>query len=75
VPVVLADKAFSLESRQALARQYADAAMASLGEAIRKGDRDFRHFQTDQDLAPLKGRDDFDRLLMDLAFPTDPFAR
>jgi eukaryotic-like serine/threonine-protein kinase len=73
--LVVADRALSLGSRQMMARQYADSAMAALGEAIRKGDRDFRHFQSDRDLAPLKGRDDFDRLLMDLAFPTDPFAR
>jgi eukaryotic-like serine/threonine-protein kinase len=75
VPLVLADRALSLESRHTMARQYADAAMVALGEAIRKGDRDFRHFQSDQDLAPLKGRDDFDRLLMDLAFPADTFVR
>ena len=75
VPLVLADKALSSQLRQVLARQYADAAMAALGEAIRKGDRDFRHFQSDQNLAPLKGRDDFGRLLMDLALPTDPLAR
>ncbi len=75
VPLVLADKALSPESRRTKARQYADAAMTALGDAIRKGDRDFRHFQSDQDLAPLKGRGDFKRLLMDLAFPADPFAR
>ncbi len=74
VPLALADRALSLESRHALASQYAADALAALGEAIRKGDRDFRHFQSDPDLAPLKGRDDFGRLLMDLAFPADPFA-
>jgi hypothetical protein len=49
--------------------------MAALREAIRKGDRDFRRFQSDPDLALLLLRDDCGRLMMDLAFPADSFAR
>ncbi len=75
VPLVMADHALAPESRRTLAGQYAEGAMAALGEMIRKGDRDFRHLQSDPVLATLKDRDDFRGLLMDLAFPPDPFAR
>jgi serine/threonine-protein kinase len=74
VPLVMADHALDPGSRQTLARQYAEAAMAALGEVIGTGDRDFRHFQSDPDFAPLKDREDFVRLVMDPAFPLDPFA-
>ena len=43
--------------------------------ALRKGDRDFRHFHADPDLATLKDREDFRDLLMEMAFATDPIAR
>jgi hypothetical protein len=58
LPLALADRLRSAKEREELARRYADAAMAALVEAIRKGDRD-----------------DFGILLMDLAFPIEPFAR
>jgi hypothetical protein len=38
LPLVTAERALSPDSRRTLASRYADAAMAALGEAIRKGD-------------------------------------
>jgi hypothetical protein len=69
------DATFPPERRASLAIRYGDAAMVALSEAIRKGDKDFRNSASDPELAPLKGRDDFVRLVMDAAFPVDPIAR
>jgi serine/threonine-protein kinase len=74
LPLALADGTLTAQRRRELARSYADRAMAALAEAIGRGDRDFRHFQSDDDLAPLKFRDDFGLIMMDLAFPSYLFA-
>lgn len=51
-----------------LARQgRADEAMAALRSAIAAGWRNARHTATDEDLAPLRARDDFKRLLTDMS--------
>jgi hypothetical protein len=45
--------------------------------AIAAGWRDAAHANRDPDLIPLRGRDDFRRLLaelLDAGFPADPFA-
>jgi tetratricopeptide (TPR) repeat protein/tRNA A-37 threonylcarbamoyl transferase component Bud32 len=73
--LALADGSLPSAVRQERARQYGDSAMAALREAIRKGDRDFRYFRSNPDLAPLLIRNDFVQLVMDPAFPADPFAR
>ena len=52
----------------------ADAAMALLHQAVAKGHRNAAAFRTDDALDPLRGREDFRLLMMDLAFPTEPFA-
>jgi len=75
IPLALADRALPPGVRPEHARRYADNAMAAVREAIRKGDHDFRRYRSDPDLAPLRVRDDFNHLMMDLAFPADPFAR
>jgi hypothetical protein len=49
-----------------------------LREAVRAGWNDAQHTSRDPDLAPLRDRDDFRRLvaeLFDRGFPADPFAR
>jgi serine/threonine-protein kinase len=50
-------------------------AMQSLRRAIARGYRDVRWLRRDPDLAPLRARQEFQALLLDLTFPDDPFAR
>jgi tetratricopeptide (TPR) repeat protein len=52
----------------------ADAAMALLRRAVAMGYRSPSAFRTDDALDPLRSRDDFQLLMMDLAMPTEPFA-
>jgi WD40 repeat protein/serine/threonine protein kinase len=52
----------------------ADRAMAVLHRAVDAGWRDLAHMKQDRDLDPLRARPDFHRLILDMAFPTDPFA-
>ena len=56
------------------ARSQADEAMAVLRRAIDGGYRDFGLIRVEPGLDPLRSRDDFRRLMGDLAFPADPFA-
>jgi eukaryotic-like serine/threonine-protein kinase len=58
-------------ARQALAVE----AVGTLREAIAAGWKDAAEARRDQELDSLRGRDDFRLLLLDLAFPADPFAR
>ena len=53
----------------------ADAAMALLHKAVAMGYRDADAFRGGGDLDPLRGREDFRLLAMDMAFPAEPFAR
>ena len=53
----------------------ADRAMDLLRRAVAMGFRDVHDLRTESALEPLRSRDDFRLLMMDLAFPTDPFAR
>ena len=39
------------------------------------GYRHYNEFRTDPALHPLRDRDDFRLLMLDLAFPNHPFAR
>lgn len=56
-------------------RVWADRAMETLRRAVAAGFRHLAHMQTDTDLDPLRGREDFQLLMMDLTFPADPFIR
>jgi hypothetical protein len=52
--------------------------MVTLRAAVAVGYADGPHMAGDADLTPLRGRDDFRRLaldLMDRAMPAEPFAR
>jgi eukaryotic-like serine/threonine-protein kinase len=53
----------------------ATAAIRSLREAVRFGYDDATEYRTDTALDPLRDRPDFRLLMLDLAFPKDPFAR
>jgi hypothetical protein len=52
-----------------------DQAMALLRRAASMGYRDPDKYRTESALDPLRGRDDFPLLLMDLVIPADPFGR
>jgi serine/threonine-protein kinase len=54
---------------------YADRAMATLRRAAAGGWRDLDDLQSEPRFAPLRSRPDFSALMMDLAFPAEPFAR
>jgi serine/threonine-protein kinase len=49
-------------------------AMDVLRRAVAAGYRSFDWMRRDPDLVPLRSRPDFQLLMMDLAFPDDPFA-
>jgi eukaryotic-like serine/threonine-protein kinase len=53
----------------------AHAAVTTLRRAIGSGYRNLAHMRTDTDLDPLRSRPDYRLLMMDLAFPSDPFAQ
>jgi tetratricopeptide (TPR) repeat protein len=53
----------------------ADRAMALVRMAVATGYRNADAYRTEDALDPLRGQDDFRLLLMDLAFPAEPFAR
>ncbi len=53
----------------------ADAAMALLHQAVAMGYRSLDAYRTADALEPLRDRDDFQLLMLDLAFPSEAFAR
>jgi serine/threonine-protein kinase len=55
--------------------RYERRAMETLRRAIAAGYMHLPNIRTDTDLNVLRPRDDFKLLMMDLAFPADPFAR
>jgi serine/threonine protein kinase len=55
--------------------RYAARALALLRQAAQKGYRDVANMRKDTDLDPIRNRSDFQGMMTDLAFPTDPFAR
>jgi len=62
-------------SRRAEAARHLDQAMAALHRAVQGGYRQVGLATRDPDLAPLRSRPDFQQLMLDLAFPTNPFAK
>ena len=48
--------------------------MKGLRRAFAAGWKDRAHMSADTDLNPLRSRPDFRALMMDLVFPTRPFA-
>jgi len=71
---VAADPRSGLSASAPAAEAEADRAIAALRQAIAAGYRDFSKLNTDPDLAPLRSREDFRLLLIDLALPAEPFA-
>jgi hypothetical protein len=62
------------EAARAQADVHADRAIAALRRAVAAGYRQIKVIRKDPDLAPLRSRDDFQLILLDAAFPDDPFA-
>jgi serine/threonine-protein kinase len=56
-------------------RAEAERAMQWLHRALARGYRNVALMRRDPDLDPLRSRDDFQLLMMDLSMPDDPFAR
>jgi hypothetical protein len=56
-------------------RRDADQAVATMRRAIKVGLANFDVWRNDPDFDSLRSRPDFQALLMDLAYPADPFAR
>ena len=69
-----ADPDGSTPARRAEVAHHLDQAMSALFTAVEAGYRQWSKFATDPDLELLRPRPDFQRLLMDLAFPENPFA-
>jgi tetratricopeptide (TPR) repeat protein len=72
------DPEWLLETAGEVARcgpQSAGEAIVILRRAIAAGSRDASRFTSDPALSRLRSRDDFGLMMMDLAFPSDPFAR
>jgi eukaryotic-like serine/threonine-protein kinase len=61
------DAKLSEQRRKDLARSYADEAMEYLRQAVTKGYRDVADLRSDTDLNPLRSREDFQKLLAELA--------
>jgi tetratricopeptide (TPR) repeat protein len=57
------------------AAQHADRAVKTLGRAVAAGLRDASMIRADADFEALRVRPDFQLLLLDAAFPSDPFTR
>ncbi len=53
----------------------ADSAMVALRRAVDAGWQDVYGDRTDSDLDPIRSRPDFRALMMDLVFPSEPFAK
>jgi tetratricopeptide (TPR) repeat protein len=72
------DAKLSPTERATLAERLAGSAVKRLGQARAAGffrdTSNIASLASDTDLAPLRLRPDFRLLIMDLAFPTDPFA-
>jgi tetratricopeptide (TPR) repeat protein/tRNA A-37 threonylcarbamoyl transferase component Bud32 len=65
-PVAEKDEKLPEARRKEVAKNYADRALAALREAVAKGYKDVEHMKKDSDLDPLRGRDDFKKLVAEL---------
>jgi hypothetical protein len=66
IPLVEKDPQADAGRRHQQARFYGDQALALLRTAVAKGYKDAAHLKKDKDLDPLRGRDDFKKLLAEL---------
>jgi tetratricopeptide (TPR) repeat protein len=66
IPVVAQHAKLDDKQRQEAAQFYSDAALKLLREAVSKGYKDVAHLKKDTDLAPLRQREDFQKLVTEL---------
>jgi tetratricopeptide (TPR) repeat protein len=66
IPIVARHDKLDVTQRKAEVQFYGDAAMKLLREAVRKGYKDVAHMKKDTDLAPLRPREDFLKLVAEL---------
>jgi serine/threonine-protein kinase len=66
VPLAGKDAKLPEAQRKELAQSYGDRALEALRQALAKGYKDAAHMKKDPDLDPLRGRDDFKKLLGEL---------
>jgi tetratricopeptide (TPR) repeat protein len=66
IPLVEQHEKLAADKRKAAAHFYGEEAMKLLREAVAKGFKDAAHMKRDPDLAPLRQRDDFQKLLAEL---------
>jgi tRNA A-37 threonylcarbamoyl transferase component Bud32 len=66
VPLAKHDAKLSAEERERTGDEYGRLAVQQLREAIQAGYRDVQHIQADRDLHPLRGRRDFQDLMLEL---------
>ncbi len=72
---IVAERDGATPARRKEVARHLDQAMTALFAAALAGYREASKYAADPDLELLRPRADFQRLLMDLAFPGDPFAR
>jgi hypothetical protein len=72
VPLAEKDKQLADAKRKELARAYADKALAALRQAIQGGYKDVAHMKKDPDLAAVRDREDFKKLLTELEAAAKP---
>jgi hypothetical protein len=65
------DERLAAERRKEAARAYADRGLALLREAVKRGFKDARRLKEDPDLAPLRPREEFKKLLAEVERPPD----
>jgi hypothetical protein len=66
VPLVEKDAKLPEAQRKELAKTYADRALEALRQAVANGYKDTANMKKDTALDPLRGRDDFQKLLAEL---------
>src|SRR5262249_8438624 len=66
VPIAAKHDKLDATQRKEAAQFYGDAAMKLLRDAVRKGYKDVAHMKKDTDLDPLRQRDDFQKLVVEL---------
>ena len=66
IPIVAKHDKLDADERQAAVQFYGDEAMKLLRDAVAKGYKNAAQMKADRNLAPLRGRDDFQKLLAEL---------
>ena len=66
VPIVREDQQLDVTKREAAIQFFADEAMKMLLAAVSKGFKNRQQMMEDTDLAPLRGREDFQKLIAEL---------